>query len=146
MIRKFGSHLCNFKYIYIQSPPHQQSSEYNCACHTNISCKQCIYGNTSLFVHMIYACMWNSYIINSGVLARKVTASLWDGSTKSTIPCMYCVDYPNELRLGRWRDSNSKVRTLIESNRWLKKLYLLLPSETLGNIRIRQELVGSVWR
>ena len=38
----------------------------------------------------------------------------------------------------------SRVRTLVESNQWLKTWYLLLRSQALDTIRIRQGLVHSV--
>ena len=47
-------------------------------------------------------------------------------------------------RFGRLWNSNSWVRTLVESNQWLKKLYLSLPSQALGIIRRGQWLIGSV--
>ena len=38
----------------------------------------------------------------------------------------------------------SCIRTLVESNQWLKNWYLSLPNHALGIIRIGQGLVGSV--
>ena len=54
------------------------------------------------------------------------------------------VERPSPI-LGDQEIQTSLVRTLVDSNQWLKNVYMSLPSQALGIIRIGERLVVTKW-